>query len=53
MREARGWSVEELADRAQTSPELVTATEGGAHNPSEYLAHHLTRTLAGVQELRD
>lgn len=46
MREARGWSLAELARRAECDPGYLGRVERGERNPSPYFTAHVARILS-------
>lgn len=50
MREARGWTLAELARRARCDAGYLGRVERGERTASRYFLAHLAETLAAVEE---
>lgn len=50
LREARGWTQLELAERTGVSRKTVNTIENGALNPSTYISLRLARALGETVE---
>ena len=46
MREARGWSLADLAKRAECDPGYLGRVERGERQPSRYFVAHIAEVLA-------